>query len=219
MFRQLAIQWKDEIYMNDTLTFETVECVSPINTQPFIWMAEYFSNEGLTEFDLKTKKENNFTDIDKSQLKRFGLIGENTKMFFNCDGGNFSICGRNFSIELKCEGKLYRLNDASNHISDIITYKRAEALIQYGTQSGGELKPNISGYFCGYKTKLTVNDVKFNFKPIISLVAGKPLFLDISLSADRDMDITLYIVKSDKRYPYEMTLKKNVTSRVHWNVM
>ena len=51
------------------------------------------------------------------------------------------------------------------------------------------------------------------------MVAEKPLYLDLSLSADRDMKITLYICKSDKRFPYEMELKKNKTSRVHWNFL
>jgi len=205
--------------MENTLTFDTVKCVSPIDTQPFIWMAEYFSNMGLTEFDLGTLEENNFSDIDKENLRKFGLIGKGTKMFFDCQGGSFNVVGRNFSIELECDGKLYRLNDVSNHITDIITYKRAEAVIPYGSQKGGQLKPNISGYFCGYKTKLCINDVNFNFKPIISLVAGKLLYLDISLSADRDMEGTLYIAKNETRLPYNISLKKNITSRVHWTIM
>jgi hypothetical protein len=205
--------------MGNILTFDTVKCVSPVNTQPFIWMAEYFSNTGLTEFDFCTLKENNFSDIDKENLRKFGLIGKGTKMLFDCQGGSFNVVGRNFSIELECDGKSYRLNDISNYITDIITYKRAEAIIPYGLQKGGQLKPNISGYFCGYKTKLCINEVNFNFKPIISLVAGKPLYLDISLSVDRDMEGTLYIAKNETRIPYNISLKKNITSRVHWTIM
>lgn len=204
--------------MEKKLTFNEVNCFSPINTQPFIWMAEYFSEDGLTEFDLETKKENNFSDIQKDKLRKFGLIGQGSKMFFNCNGGAFSIVGKSYSIEVECDGKLYRLNDSSNYITDVITYKRAEANVSYGVKSA-ELRPNITGYFFGYKTKIEVNGVKFNLKPIVSMVAEKPLYLDLSLSADRDMKITLYICKSDKRFPYEMELKKNKTSRVHWNFL
>ena len=56
------------------LTFSEVNAVSPIPTQPFVWMAEYFSG-GLAEFDLATGTENNFQDIDRDKLLRFGLIG------------------------------------------------------------------------------------------------------------------------------------------------
>jgi hypothetical protein len=52
--------------MEKQITFDNVSLFSPITTQPFIWMAEYFSNMGLTEFDLDTKEENNFNLRDKT---------------------------------------------------------------------------------------------------------------------------------------------------------
>ena len=61
--------------------FKTCKASSPV-AQDLIWMAEY-DNNYLSEFDLETKQENSFYDIDKNELKRFGLLGAATKCGLN----------------------------------------------------------------------------------------------------------------------------------------
>ena len=50
--------------------------------QPFAWVAEYINGTYLSEFDYITKQENNFYDIDRNSLVRFGLVGDGVSAYF-----------------------------------------------------------------------------------------------------------------------------------------
>lgn len=54
--------------------------------QPFIWFAKYNDDSILTEFD-DEQKENNFNDIDKENLKEFGLLGKGVKIYYSTEDG------------------------------------------------------------------------------------------------------------------------------------
>ena len=203
--------------MEKQITFDNVSLFSPITTQPFIWMVEYFSNMGLTEFDLDTKEENNFNDIDKTRINRFGLIGRGAKLYFDHFGGTFLLSGQKYAIKLRSNGVEYDLNPYNNNVNDIITYKKATANLIEGVRKAQSI---ILGYFFGYKTKLCINEVNFTLKPIISLLADKPLFLDLSLSADKDIEGQIVFVKNNtEEFVYNISLKKGVTNRSHWDIV
>lgn len=199
------------------ITFDSVKGYSPVNTQSFIWMAEYFFKDGLTEFDLNTQKENDFNLIDKKDLKNFGLIGQGAKLYFDCHNGKFNILGNQYMFLIRIKGIDYIVNDLLYNVKDIITYKRAEAIAGFTSQ---ELDSKIVGYYFGYKTKLKIQDVNFNIKPIISILEGKPLFLDLTISCDKDLDtfFTVYHINRKRRFELPVSLKKNRNIRLHWNV-
>lgn len=203
--------------MEKQITFDNVSLFSPITTQPFIWMAEYFSNMGLTEFDLDTKEENNFNEIDRTRINRFGLIGRGAKMYFDHFGGSFFLMGKKYSIKLRCNGEEYDLNPYGNNINDIITYKKATANLIEGVKTAQSI---ILGYFFGYKTKFCANNVNFTLKPIISLLADKPVFMDLSLCADKDIEGQIVFIKNnEEEFVYDISLKKGITNRSHWDII
>ena len=111
----------------------------------------------------------------------------------------------------------YIVNDLLYNVKDIITYKRAEAIAGFTSQ---ELDSKIVGYYFGYKTKLKIQDVNFNIKPIISILEGKPLFLDLTISCDKNLDtfFTIYHINRKRRFELPVSLKKNRNIRLHWNV-
>ena len=205
--------------MENKLTFQEVKPFSPIHTQPFIWMVEYFLGDGLTEFDLNTQEPNPFQLIDKSKIKRFGLIGNGAKLFFNSNGGVFRILGKKYRFGISIDGIYYNLNPSENFVNDIITYKQAEAIMNIN-DSAYDTTPKIKGYFFGYKTKLQVKDMKISLKPIISIIEGEPLRLHLSITTDKDYTGVIQIVKNEMdKFEYPISTKKNVTSKMVWNVI
>lgn len=207
------------------MTFSEVNAVSPIPTQPFVWMAEYFSGE-LTEFDLETGVENKFQYIDKDKLIRFGLIGNKRKMWFECIGGTFTIAGRRIDIVFEDkEGNRYNLTGNGGYrMNDIITYKKAIADVPIGmgnkkasTTGSGVLETRIVGYYYGYKTQLKINGVTFSFKPIVSLPLSKAAYIEVNITADKDLDGRIIFIKNREEIEsYEGQLLKDKTSQISW---
>lgn len=206
-------------------TFSEVNAVSPIPTQPFIWMAEYFSG-GLTEFDLETGVENNFQDIDKDKLLRFGLIGNKRKMWFECIGGTMNIAGRRIDIAFETkDGKRYNLTgNGGLMMKDIITFKKAVADVPIGIGNkkasvarSGELKSSIVGYYYGYKTQIAIDGVTFSFKPIVSLPLSKAAYIEVSLIADTDLEGKIVFIKNREDIEsFEGVLEKDKTNKINW---
>ena len=63
---------------------ENFEC--PVSHRRYLWFSKYFNDSLFTEFE-NSGKENDFNDIDKENLKEFGLIGHGSKIWFNTDDG------------------------------------------------------------------------------------------------------------------------------------
>lgn len=204
------------------LSFTSINAVSPIPTQPFLWMAEYFS-EGLAEYDLKTGKPNNFKDIEKDKLVRFGLIGNNRKMWYEVTGGTFHIAGRNIGIAYETEdGKRYVLagNGALN-MNDPISFKQGYIDINVNSKSPKGTVHNeqtrISAYYYGYKSQFEIDGVKFSFKPIVALPLSKPAYIEVSLMADKDLDGKLVFVRNGEDFEcFKGMLQAGKTAKINW---
>lgn len=193
--------------------FSRIKPYSPVE-QDYIWVAEYF-NGYLSEFDFETKKSNSFYDIDKKQLVRFGLIGKGKKMWFECYRGVFNIDGNVYELTYRTD-KDYRLTGQDMFYRDIITYKQAIADIDL-TKRVGSSESKIVGYYFGYKTELKIDDITFNFKPIVSIPINEPMYIDIHLVASRNLKGELLFVKNgeiiDTIYA---PLKKDVAGGIKW---
>ena len=104
---------------------------SPVTQRHFIWFAKYYDDTLFTEFE-NNGKENLFYDINKENLKEFGLIGQGAKYSFNTEDGTISVKNPNgtsytFDFNLEDENqKLIRLskNTETAPYNDIIQLKR-----------------------------------------------------------------------------------------------
>lgn len=195
--------------------FGSIKPYSPVE-QDYIWVAEYYRG-GVSEFDLETKESNSFYSIDKNKLQRFGLIGKGQKMWFECYRGPFNINGNIYELIYKADRE-YKLTGQDMFQRDIITYKKAIATIDLSKRAGSS-KSQIVGYYFGYKTEFKIDDVIFNFKPIISILVDQSMYLDIHLVADKDLKGELLFVKNGKIIDtIYAPLQKDVAGGMKWRL-
>lgn len=188
---------------------------SPVN-QDFIWLAEYVDGKHLSEFDLETKEENNFYNIERDKLLRFGLIGHGIKLYYEVYGGIFKVAGQMIEVIYKVGEKEYYLTGQQSMYNDIISYKNAEATINL-LSGGGEMNSQITQFNFGYKTNLNVDGVNFNFKAICMIPYRQEAFMNFWLVSDQEVDGHLVIKRNGKVVQeIKAPLHNNVGGEVNW---
>lgn len=194
--------------------FNTSISQSPVK-QDMIWCAEYADRTSLCEFDYTDHKENSFYDINKDNLIRFGLIGFGYKMYFEVSGGVFYLLNQTVEFDYVDKGKIYPLTNRQSIYNDIITYKDAEFIFDPKGRRGGY--SNIFQYNFGYKNKLKLNGVDFNFQSICQIPRNQKIRFEIKLSSNQDLDGQLKI-KRNGRVVESITapLKTNKGGVVNW---
>lgn len=155
---------------------------------PFNWNAEYANGKNITEYDFETHKKRDFYMIDKTQVVRFGLFGQNMKFYFEMCDGSFNLRGRRIDME-------YHLADGSGRVigltsnfnkKDIITYK--EAYTDLNMRKQGVQQSNLKSINFGYKTNLNKHDINLFFKPIMSLPFNDSALMEIGFTSDKNID-------------------------------
>lgn len=189
--------------------------ISPVE-QDFVWLAEYIDGTHLCEYDLITKKDNHFYDIQKSKLLRFGLIGHGIKLYFETYGGIFKVAGQMVEVLYKIGNKEYYLTGQQNMYNDIISYKHAESIINLLNVSGNA-KSNITQYNFGYKTSINIEGINFSFKAICMVPFNQPAYMNFWLVADKELDGSL-IIKKNGRVVEEIKapLVNDIGGEVNW---
>lgn len=162
----------------------------PINPSKrvFGWYAKYYKKSVIDEFN-DDGSENDFKDIQKENVKEFGLYGGGTNLWMETRDGVFHITSKKGSnaIRLYLEDEdenVIKLTDRDDtSYRDIIQYKGfytyASAPTGRKEDKGKQLNGDIvtSKYIFGYKTAFEVlndkNEGKLNFiaKLIIDLEA------------------------------------------------
>jgi hypothetical protein len=200
------------------MIFQNYHGYSPVRNQDFIWIAEYVDGTYLSEFDLITHRPNNFYSIDKNKLIRFGLVGQGMKLYFEVGGGIFKLNGQMIMFTYIDEnGNEYFLTGQNKLYNDIITYKDAhcDGAVFFG--GSGVLQTNISQYNFGYKTKLLINDIAFNFQCICCLPYNHPAFMEIKLVSNKDMNGKLRVYRNNRIVDeIEAPLKEGYAGFTKW---
>lgn len=187
--------------------------------QDYIWIGEYADGTHLSEYNIQTKVREDFYKLRRKDLIRFGLIGHGMKLYYEVLGGFFHLNGQIYELIYKVGDKEYYLTGQSHLYNDVIQYKDAEAWANFNEYSRNNFPSRITAYNFGYKVKLEVDGVRFNVKPIISVPYKEPVFLDITLVADTDLDGKLVIKKNGSEIAeFDAPLKKGVGGRLKWSV-
>lgn len=184
---------------------------SPVN-QDFIWMVDYLDGTHLSEFDLDTKAENSFYDINQDNWARFGLLGHGMKFYFERDGV-FYLNGTAFEVKyVDEEGKEYALTGLKNQPRDLISFKDAESalLLQGGS------KTRINKFNVGYKANLLIHGVGIKFQAICMIPFNEPVYMNLRMVADQTLN-GKFIVKKNNKVVAEMEapLTKNKGGEVN----
>ena len=169
------------------------------DAQAFIWEASYIDGSQLKEFD-SNGVENNFYDIDATQLTKFVLKALTNEFGFDATTG-----------ELICNGQRITISLGDTAITrpsvEIIQYKDAEALFSPGGgQVGGTV---IKAFNIGYKwlegdlsAKLITtvsNGIDNKGKPVVFITLrvvsdryfSGPLTLSDNVGSESSVDIEL----------------------------
>jgi hypothetical protein len=200
------------------MIFQNYNGYSPVTNQDFIWIAEYVDGTYLSEFDLITHRPNSFYSIDKSKLIRFGLVGQGMKFYFEVGGGIFKLNGQMLMFTYIDENGIeYPLSGHNQLYNDIITYKDAYTDGNVFAGGSGVLKSVITQYNFGYKTKININDLSFNFQAICCLPYNKPAYMEIKLVANKNINGKLRIYRSGRIVDeIEAPLKEGYAGFTKW---
>lgn len=194
---------------------------SPISNQSYIWVAEYYDNTYLPEFDMKTKEYNNFSHIDRDKLVKFGLIGEGSQIFFDVANGIFNINGNRIMISYKTDSQEYPLTGRTFLYNDIITYKNAiaEARFSPGDMSLVPTNQQLVEFSLGYKKKMELDDVNINFYNIIHLPFNECPYFELKISSNKDLEGKLIIrVNGLVVNTIEAPLIKDRAGLINWEI-
>ncbi|WP_230193262.1 hypothetical protein [Paenibacillus sp. CECT 9249] len=162
---------------------------SPINDQSFIWIAEYYDNTFLSEYDFQTKRKNDFYAIDKNRLTKFGLIGEGSQVFFEVGNGIFDINGHRLMLTYQSDHKEYPLTGRALVYNDIITYKLAASDAKlFMRHNNGRFTDTVLAYNVGYKKKMRLLDANIDYQCILAIPFDDAAYLQIKITSDQNMD-------------------------------
>ena len=201
--------------------FNQIEKVHPYSfsqEQDFMWVAEYLDGSLFFEFDKETKEMNDFRSINKDQLLRFGLVGHGYRFWYDIPSGIIHLNDRMIEVIYKTNDEEYMLTSQPYIYNDLIQYKEAYSTFNpssryYNTTSA------VMSYNFGYKSKLNIKGVNFNFKAICTIPFGKPVFINFRLVSDKDLNGRLIIKNNGlKVYEYEAPLKANKGGELNWVV-
>lgn len=193
---------------------------SPVDFQSFAWVVEYGDGTHLAEFDLDSKKPNNFYAIDKSRAIRFGLIGEGSQAYFDVGNGVFTINNHRFTISYEAEGVEYPLTGRALVYNDLITYKDAiyDASL-FSRKNRGRFNDTIVQYNLGYKKKMELLDVNINYQCVLGLPINGTAFFQIKISSDKDLKGKLIIRRNGKVVDtIEAPLLQDMSGNINWTL-
>lgn len=194
---------------------------SPVNHQDFIWVADYYDGTHFAEYDFDTKETNpyRFYQIDKDKLIRFGLIGHGSKMFFEVANGIFNVNGHQFRISYIVNDKEYNLNGRTLIYNDIITYKNAVSDAIPLLKGEGAFVNRIVQYNFGYKKKLVLDGIEFNFQAVMSIPFQSSAFMTIKLTANQDLDGKVVIRRGSQIVDeFYAPLKAGRRGNINWTM-
>ncbi|MGG2085333.1 hypothetical protein [Lysinibacillus pakistanensis] len=180
---------------------------------PYNWNVDYLNGTNLSEYDEKTGVKNDFLEINRDNIARFGLFGCGNKFFYEDSDGSFNLKGKRVEIFYEVTGRKYRLGFNKK---DPITYKRAYA--DYNNMQGPQ-RSNIDSIHFGYKTTFEDEDTKFFYQSVVALPTYANIFIEIKLSANKNLSGELvFKVRGKEIERYKAPLNAGVAGQINWTV-
>lgn len=189
-----------------SLSFQAIEI-------PYNWNVDYLDGTHLSEYDEETKKKNDFYQIKKDNIARFGVFGCGSKFFYEESDGSFNLKGKRIEIFYEVDGKEYRLGFSKK---DPITYKQAYA--DYNNRQGIQ-RSNIESIHFGYKTAFEDEDIKFFYQSVVALPTYSSVFIELKISASEDLDGELVFKARGKEVErFKAPLQAGKAGQINWTV-
>ncbi|SEF95100.1 hypothetical protein [Paenibacillus sp. UNC499MF] len=196
--------------------FQTISPYSPVS-QSLIWLAEYENGEIFSEYELDTKAEHSFMDINREKLLRFGQIGSGHKFYYEVSGGIFKIDDKIIELVYKHGDTEYALTGQQQSYRDVIAYKNMEFTFNPNGEAGNGTDQIIQ-YNFGYKAELHIESVQFHFQILYKIPTdGRSPYFYIKLVSDKTLDGEL-VIKRDGVVADTVNapLTKNKGGEINW---
>ena len=192
------------------------------NNQVMEWFAKYYDDTLFEEF-MEDGTENGFFDIDKQNLKEFGIYGGGNRFWFDTRDGVIHILNRQgsrYGIRFHLEDEkqsVIKLCDKEVIYNDIIQYKKFYADLGISlilSKSGQKAYANPTEFYFGYKLPIAVgNGDIINFKLVCKVTPAdtkNPVNFSFSFSSDFDFDGSFIWYANDNMLrPDKISLKAN----------
>lgn len=206
------------MYDTNTVTDKT------INNQVMAWFAKYFDGKVFEEFH-EDGTQNGFFDIDKLNLKEFGLFGGNNRLWFDTRDGvihTMNSKGNRFGLRFHLEDEdqnLIKITDREAKYNDIIQYKKFHADIDFSSATiGKEIPASADIFYFGYKLPITVDQGIINAKVLMIVnpfSTEAPVTLQVSLTSTFDFDGYFVMYANDDMVPVtEVQIRANEAATV-----
>ncbi|PZT57519.1 hypothetical protein [Paenibacillus silvae] len=192
---------------------------SPV-PQKYIWVADYYDDTNLTEYDLQTKKSNDFYNIDRDKLIGFGIIGQGSQLYYNVANGVFHVNQDRFAISYIVDDEELPLTGRTFLYNDHIQFKNGSSEATLNTKSiEGKFKNSIDCFNFGYKKTMNLNDVNINYQSILSLPDREIPYLQIKITSDQDLNGQLVVRKNGVVIDqFNAPLKANHSGIINWEL-
>jgi hypothetical protein len=166
---------------------------SPVRDQSFVWVAEYVDGTHLAEFDFMDGKANSFYNIDRTKILRFGLLGENSQVYFDVGNGVFTLNKHRLTVSYVANGVEYPLTGRTLVYNDLITYKDAVSDAAPLLKGKGAFTNTIMQFNVGYKKRMELEDVNISFQAVLGIPLNSSAVLSLKITSDTDLDGELII--------------------------
>lgn len=182
----------------------------------FNWNADYNDGSSYSEYDLETGKKNDYYSIEQSKVLRFGLFGQNMKLFFEMVDGSFNINGRRVEIEFHSkDGEVHYLTSNFKG-KDLITYK--DASVKYNNIEGLQ-QSIVDSINFGYKTIYSKDELELFFQPIINLPSNDNAFISVKMTPNKNIEGHLvFKTRGVEIERVETSLEANNSYQINWNI-
>lgn len=192
---------------------------SPV-PQKYIWIADYYDDTNLSEYDLQTKRPNDFYSIDREKLISFGIIGQGSQLYYNVANGVFHINQDRFAISYIVDDEELPLTGRTFLYNDIIQFKNGSSEANLNTrEQEGKFKNSIDYFNFGYKKTMDLNEVNINYQCIFSLPDKEVPYLQIKVTSDQNLDGQLIIRKNGIIIDRIVApLKANHSGLINWEL-
>lgn len=200
----------------------------------FMWIAEYLNGTLFCEYDVNTLIQNQFKDIKKENLIRFGMFGFGYKVYFDISTGiyyeikkinNNDVINTYKVLYLDEDGIEYDfMGDRNTIYNDLIQFKSSSLMLKLNLRQdinwGKGFNQQVENYNFGYKTKLQINNINFNFQTIMTFNPhNSPLLLQVKLVSDKKLNGNLIFRKNGfQDFKYYAPLEIGNAGIMNWVV-
>lgn len=198
----------------------------------FMWVAEYRDGTLFYEYEPNSLRKNDFKDIIRIALSKFGMFGFGCKIYFDVNTGMYYEVKRINNKDIINTYQFLYVDENNTEYNfmgktvynDIIQFKSSSIFLSLNSnpnvKHGNGLNNQIEDYNFGYKSRFQIDGINFNFQTIVTFNPhNKPMEIKIKLVADKKLNGNLVVRKNGfQDFKYYAPLEIGNAGMITWVV-